>query len=151
MKAACTLRLSLGPSRLASALICVACLATCVLVACLPGAAALRGALLIGIGAYALLTMRHWAIRSALRAIIGIELDADRAVRLIERTGRHIEGIVQPDSYVGALLTTLVVRPEGKRRLRTLAILPDMLSADDLRRLRLLLRLGHAATTASDS
>jgi hypothetical protein len=151
MKAARTLRLSLGPSRLASALICVTCLASCVLVAWLPGAAALRGALVIGIGAYALLTIRHWATRSASRAIIGIELDADRAVRLIERTGRHIEGIVQPDSYVGALLTTLVVRPEGKRRLRTLAILPDMLPPDDLRRLRLLLRLGHAATTAADS
>ena len=106
---------------------------------------------MIGIGAYALLTMRYWAMRSASHAIVGIELDADRAVRLIERTGRHIEGIVQPDSYVGALLTTLVVRPEGKRRLRTVAILPDMLPADDLRRLRLLLRLGHAATTAADS
>ncbi len=151
MKAARTLRLSLGPSRLASALICVTCLATCLLVAWLPGATALRGVLVIGIGAYALLTMRHWATRSASRAVIGIELDADRAVRLIERTGRHIEGIVQPDSYVGALLTTLVVRPEGKRRLRTIAILPDMLPADDFRRLRLLLRLGHAATTAADS
>ena len=61
---------------------------------------------MIGIGAYAILTMRQWASRSALRAIIGIELDADRAVRLIERTGRQIEGIVQPDSYVGAWLTT---------------------------------------------
>jgi hypothetical protein len=151
MKAARTLRLSLGPSRLASALICVACLATCALVGWLPGAAALRGVSVIGIGAYAILTMRQWASRSASRAIIGIELDADRAVRLIERTGRHIEGIVQPDSYVGAWLTTLVVRPDGKRRLRTLAILPDMLPAEDFRRLRLLLRLGHAATTAADS
>jgi hypothetical protein len=151
MKAARTLRLSLGPSRMASALICVTCLATCALVAWLPGAAALRGVSVIGIGAYALLTVRHWATRSAPRAIIGIELDADRAVRLIERAGRCIEGIVQPDSYVGALLTTLVVRPEGTRRLRTLAILPDMLPAEDFRRLRLLLRLGHAATTAADS
>lgn len=106
---------------------------------------------MIGIGAYALLTLRHWATRSASRAIIGIELDADRAVRLIERTGRRIEGIVQPDSYAGALLTTVVVRPESRRRLRTVAILPDMLPADDLRRLRLLLRLGHAAPTAADS
>jgi hypothetical protein len=151
MKAARTLRLSLGPSRLALALICVTCLATCALVAWLPGAAAFRGVSVIGIGAYAILTMRHWATRSASRAIVGIELDADRAVRLIDRTGRHIEGTVQPDSYVGALLTTLVVRPEGKRRLRTIAILPDMLPADDFRRLRLLLRLGHAATTATDS
>ena len=106
---------------------------------------------MIGIGAYAILTLRHWATRSASRAIIGIELDADRAVRLIERTGRQIEGMVQPDSYVGALLTTLVVRPDGKRRLRTIVVLPDMLPAEDFRRLRLLLRLGHAATTAADS
>jgi len=117
----------------------------------LPGTAALRGALVIGIGAHAILTMRHWATRSASRAIIGVELDSDRAVRLTERTGCRIEGMVQPDSYVGALLTTLVVRPDGKRRLRTVAILPDMLSADDFRRLRLLLRLGHGSTTAADS
>jgi hypothetical protein len=136
---------------MASVLICVACLATCALVAWLPGPAALRGVSVIGIGAYAILTLRHWATRSASRAIIGVELDADRAVRLIERTGRHIEGMVQPDSYVGAWLTTLVVRPDGKRRLRTLAILPDMLPAEDFRRLRLLLRLGHAATAAADS
>jgi len=58
--------------------------------------------------------------------------------------------MVQPDSYVGALLTTLVVRPDGKHRLRTIAILPDMLPADDFRRLRLLLRLGRS-TTAADS
>src|ERR1700694_5234464 len=151
MKVARALHISLGHSRSASALICVTCLATCALVAWLPGAGALRGALVVGIGAYAILTMRHWATRSASRAIIGIELDADRAVRLTERTGHCIEGVVQPDSYVGALLTTLVVRPDGKRRLRTIAILPDMLPTDDFRRLRLLLRLGHAATTAADS
>ena len=145
------LRISLGPSRSASALICVAWMATAALVAWLPGAVALRGALVIGIGAHAILTIRHWATRSASRAIIGVDLDSDRTVRLTERTGRCIEGIVQPDSYVGALLTTLVVRPDGKRRLRTVAILPDMLPADDFRRLRLLLRLGHGSTTAADS
>jgi hypothetical protein len=95
--------------------------------------------------------MRHWATRSTSCAIIGVELDADRAVRLTERTGRRIEGMVQPDSYVGALLTTLVVRPDGKRRLRTIAILPDMLPADDFRRLRLLLRLAHGSPTVADS
>jgi hypothetical protein len=151
MKATPALRISLGPSRSASTLICVASLATAALVAWLPGAAALRGMVVIGIGAYAILTVRHWATRSASRAIIGIELDADRAVRLTERTGRRIEGVVQPDSYVGASLTTLVVRPDGKRHLRTVAILPDMLPADDFRRLRLLLRLGHGSTTAADS
>ena len=151
MKATPALRISLGRSRSASAPICVAWMATAALVAWLPGAVALRGALVIGIGAHAILTIRHWATRSASRAIIGVDLDSDRTVRLTERTGRCIEGIVQPDSYVGALLTTLVVRPDGKRRLRTVAILPDMLPADDFRRLRLLLRLGHGSTTAADS
>jgi len=126
-------------------------LATAVLVAWLPGAGVVRGALVIGIGAYAILTMRHWAARSASRAIVGIELDVERSVCLTERAGRRIEGMVQPDSYVGAWLTTVVVRPDEKRRLRTVAILPDMLPADDFRRLRLLLRLGRAPTTTEDS
>src|ERR1700720_3298312 len=75
MKATPALCISLGPSRSASALICVAWLATAALVAWLPGAAALRGALVIGIGAHAILTMRQWATRTASRAIIGVDLD----------------------------------------------------------------------------
>jgi hypothetical protein len=57
-----------------------------------------RGALVIGIGAHAVLTMRHLATRSASRAIIGVDLDSDRTVLLTERTGGRIEGMVQPDS-----------------------------------------------------
>ena len=53
---------------LASALICVACAGnTRTLVAWLPGAAAAAQVSVIGIGAYAILTMRQWASRSALR------------------------------------------------------------------------------------
>jgi hypothetical protein len=144
MKEARALRVSLGPSRLASALICISCLATAALVAWLAGAAALRAAWVIGLGAYAIRKMRHWAMRSASRAIVAIELDLDRAVCLTERNGRRIEGALQADSYVGALITTVVVRPEGKRLLRSTAILPDMLPAEDFRRLPVLLRLGTA-------
>jgi hypothetical protein len=107
--------------------------------------------LVIGISAHPILTMRHWATGSASRAIISGDLDSDRTVRLTQRTGRRIQGLVQPDSCVAALLTTLVVRPDGKRRLRTVAIFTATLPADDFRRLRLLLRLGHGSTTAADS
>jgi hypothetical protein len=131
-------------------LICLACLASAALVAWLPAAAPVRGALVIGIGVYAIVTLRHSATRSASGAIVGIELDLERAVCLTERAGSRIVGVVQPGSYVGALLTTVVVRPEGKRRVRTVAILPDMLPADDFRRLRLLLRLGRDKATAAD-
>jgi len=151
MEAARALRLSLGPSRVAAGLICVSCLASAALVAWLPVAALFRAAVVIGIGAYAIVMVRHSATRNAPGAIIGIELGLDRAVCLTERAGRRTEGVVQPDSYVGALLTTLVVRPQGKRWLRTVAILPDMLPAEDFRRLRLLLRLGRDQATAVDS
>ena len=70
-----------------------------------------------------------------------------------ERAGRRIEGVVAGRLYVGAWLTTIVVRPDGKRRrARPLAILPDMLPADDFRRLRVLLRYGAQwPTTAQRS
>src|ERR1700730_11177588 len=109
MKATPALRISLGLSRSASALICVAWLASAALIAWLPGAAALRGASVIGIGAHPILTMRHWATGSASGAIIGVDLDSDRTVRLTQRSGRRIEGMVQPDSCVAALLTTLAL------------------------------------------
>jgi hypothetical protein len=83
------------------------------------------GAVAIGVGSDAILTMRHWATRNASRAINRVELDFDRAVRLTERTGRRIECMVQPEWYVGALLIILIVRPGGKRRLCTIAILPE--------------------------
>lgn len=125
-------------------------LATAVLVAWLPGSALLRAALVIGLGAYAILTMRHCAARSAAHAIVAIELDAEHAVRLIERGGAPINGRVQADSYVGAWVTTLVVLADGKRFARTLAILPDMLPAEDFRRLRLHLRHGRDAANVRD-
>ena len=61
---------------------------------------------------------------------------------ITDRFGRHVTAIVQPESYVGALLTTLVLRPEGARRSRALAIWPDTMPADEFRRLRVLLRHG---------
>ncbi len=148
MKEAHALRIALGPSRIASALVCLASLATAALVAWLPVAALLRGGLVMVIGAHAILTLRRWATRSGPRAIVRIELEVDRTVCMTERSGDRIEGVLQADSYVNAWVTTVVMRPEGKRLMRSTAILPDMLPAEDFRRLRLLLRLGHVPTTA---
>lgn len=102
MKSARALHVSLRSSRLASILVCAACLATSALVAWLPGPAAVRAALVIGVAAYAITSMRRWAVRSAPRAIVDIDLDVDRVVCLTERGGLRIEGLVLPDSYVGA-------------------------------------------------
>jgi hypothetical protein len=148
MKEAHVLRIELGASRWASVLICVAWLATAALVAWLPVAVMPRLLLAIGMGVYAIAVLRRCATRSSPRAIVGIELDAGRVVCMTERCGGRVEGALQPDSYVSAWVTTVVMRPKGRRLLRSTVILPDMLPAEDFRRLRLLLRLGHGAATA---
>lgn len=130
-----------------TAFVVVCYLASAMLLAFAPGVALLRAAAVAAIGAHALRTLRSWALRTARTSVIGLEVSADGRAVLIERGGRRREGRVQPASYVGYWLTTLVVRPDGARVSRAVAILPDMASAEDLRRLRVLLRVaGHAYT-----
>jgi hypothetical protein len=62
-----------------------------------------------------------------------------------------MEGVLRADSYVSAWVTTVVMRPEGRHLLRSTVVLPDMLAAEDFRRLRLMLRLGHGPATAKRS
>ncbi len=90
-----------------------------------------------------MLLVRAWALRSAPGAIVALILRPDLTVTLVDVSGRRFEGVVQDDSFVAALLTTLVVRVPPARWPRTIAILPDMLPAEVFRRLRVQLRLGR--------
>jgi hypothetical protein len=145
MKAPPPLRVELGSSRVAAALICIAYLATSLLLATMPGDAILRGFAVAAIGAHALWLLRTWAWRAMPWSIVALELGADLRLAITERSGRRIEAAVRPESYVSAWLTTIVLRPDGARLSRAMTILPDMLPPDDFRRLRVLLRLGERA------
>jgi len=135
------MRVELGCSTLAAAFVVLSHGATAVLLMLAPGNALVRAAAIIVIGVHALWKLRSWALRLGPTAVVAVELAVDGRAVLVERAGRRREGRVQADSYVGERLTTLVVRPDGARVSRAIAILPDMLPAEDLRRLRLLLRL----------
>jgi membrane-bound toxin of toxin-antitoxin system len=139
------IRVALGRSRLAAALVMVAYLATAALLAFAPGPKLLRAAAVVPIGVHAVWTLRRWALRTTRSAVVRVELSADGRAALIERGGRRRDGRVQPASYVGEWLTTLVIRPDGARTSRAIAILPDMLPAEDLRQLRVLLRVAGSA------
>jgi hypothetical protein len=146
MKGPDPLKVKLGRSRLAAAFVFVSHIATALLLAFAPGDAMLRAAAVAAIGAHALRALRTWALQSAARAVVGVELSANRRAVLIERCGRRCEGEVRLDSYVGERFTTLVMRPDGARVSRAVAILPDMLPEEDLRSLRVLLRYSDAPT-----
>ncbi len=129
-------------SRLAAALIVVSHAATAVLLLALPLPWAVRVA-----GAAGILVVGASALRQAVggaapsRLVVGI----DRRVAVTTRDGRTAAGDILADSFVGPRLITVVWRPDGARRARTLVVLPDSLAADDLRRLRVALRYGRVA------
>ena len=138
VKSTPVLRVTLQPSRFGAALLAAAMLAL------LPGALWLRGIAVLITGACGIGALRHTTSIGMRRTIAAIELGADRRAAITDRSGRRIQGVVQPESYVGALLTTLVLRPDGARRSRALAIWPDTMPVDEFRRLRVLLRHGEA-------
>lgn len=144
MKSTAVLRVTLQPSRIAAVLIAAATIATAAMLAVLPGELWLRGVAVVITGACGIGALRHATAIGVRRTIAAIELGADRRATMTDRSGRCIQGVVQPESYVGALLTTLVLRPDGARRSRTVAIWPDTMPADEFRRLRVLLRHGEA-------
>lgn len=141
MKGPPPLSVGLGRSKLAIAFVVLAYLGTATIIAWLPGAEIYRALAVIAIGAHAVWTLRAWALRSTHDAIVRIEIAADGSIALCQRSGTRREGRLLPSSYVGTWLTTVVVRVDGLRWPRSQAILPDMLPAEDLRRLRVLLRV----------
>jgi hypothetical protein len=148
MKSASSVRIELNPSRLAGAFVAVTHLATAMLIAWLPVNAPLRALAVIAVGAHCLWALRSSASRILKSSIVVAELAADRRVTLVCRDGRRIDGRALTDSYVGERLATLVVRRAGSWRTDALWLLPDMVAKEDLRRFRVLLRLGRETDDA---
>jgi hypothetical protein len=66
----------------------------------------------------------------------------DGTLALLARDGRSTEALLMNGGYLGPRLVSIAYRPLGCRRSRVVLVLPDMLAADDLRRLRV--RLGYS-------
>lgn len=76
------------------------------------------------------------------RAVRGIHLDDTDSIEVRFGDGRVIAGRLHRDSRAGPRLTSIVWQPTGARWSRSVLVLPDMLPADDFRRLRVLMRYG---------
>ena len=142
------MRLSLAPSRIAATASGLATIATALLIALPPGEAWLRCFAVTAVGSYGVAMLRRMGSGVAARSIAVIEVAPDRRAALIDRGGRRIDGVIRPETYVGELVTALVLRPDGARMSRALAIFPDAMPADDLRSLRVMLR--HGASGEAD-
>jgi hypothetical protein len=147
MKSPPSVRLALRPSRIGAWSIAAATLATAGLVGWLPADAVLRALAVIGIAVHGLWSLCRVAQLGLPSSIVEAELAADRAATLIRRDGGRIAGSAAAESYVGAWVVTLVLRDSARGRKHALLLLPDMANAEELRRFRLLLRLGRSEKT----
>ena len=94
---------------------------------------------------------RIWMLgmRRGPRAVRALRVEGNRTVVATLMSGEVLTGEVKEASYVGAIVTTLTWRSKGAVCARSVLILPDMLPAEDFRRLRVLLRYGKSDDTAS--
>jgi hypothetical protein len=135
---------SLGPSRWALVWVGGVALLAGLAVAVLPVDPVLVALATLGIGVWAGDRAHVVALRRGPRATRSLWLSGDRMIVVRDGAGQLCAGYVRSSTYVGARLTTIVWRPDRSRFSRAEFILPDMLPADDFRRLRVLLRYGRS-------
>ena len=76
----------------------------------------------------------------------GLRLDSTRAIAVLGPGGEWRSGTVRDGSFVAPWLAIVRWRPEGARFDRTLPILPDMVSPESMRRIRIILRWAQAVS-----
>ena len=142
------LLIELSSSRLATALVVGIAVATIAALATLPLPWLALATAVVTVVAWAIDRVRVVALRTSHRSVAGISLTGDRLIVVRYRTGRLVAGFVRASSYVSPSLTSIVWKPDDKACSQALLILPDMLSADDFRRLRVMLRYGRSEALA---
>ena len=135
---------TLAPSRRALAWIVGVALVACGAVLTLPIDPVLSGLAMLGIVVWAGDRAVVVAWRRGPRASVALWLTGDRMLVVRMGEGHLVAGHVRAASYVGERITTIVWRPDGARFSRAEWLLPDMLPADDFRRVRVLLRYGRS-------
>lgn len=151
MKPPPRLRLEPRPSRIACVAVAIGSVGMAMLVLALPLDAWITAGALLAVAVAAARGLWRCAGRGV-PALLNV--GDERRLTATGRDGRFRDGTILDDTYVGACLTTIVWRPDGAawyRPARSIVILPDMLPADDFRRLRVLLRYGRPRSGDSTS
>jgi len=135
---------TLGPSRIAGAGIGAIALATLVVLFALPLPAWQHSGVTVALAGWAWVAFRVVALRRGAWAVTALTLAHDGMVIVCLGDGTMVAGHVRSATYVGALVTSIVWRPDDSRWSRSVLVLPDMLPAEDFRRLRILLRYARS-------
>lgn len=92
--------------------------------------------------------IRRCALLALPSAITGIELKGDATAALRTADGVWRDARLAPGAFAAPQMTVMKFRLDAARWPRFIVILPDMLAADDYRRLQVWLRWGGVARAA---
>jgi len=140
-----TVHVLLGPSRIVGVAVGLAALGLLAVVLAMPVVAWQQGAVTVAVLAWATRVFVVVALRRGPRAVTELRLAPDLVLVVHHGDGRLVAGHVRSATYVGALLTSIVWRPDRALWSHAILIVPDMLPADDFRRLRVMLRYARNA------
>jgi hypothetical protein len=134
----------LFPSRVAGTLIGLFAIATIALIVALPWHPVLQIMLVAMVVAWAGWAFHDDALHRGRSSVTELRLAPDLILVACMGDGRLVAGHVRSATYVGAWVTAIVWRPDGARWSRNILLLPDMLPAEDFRRLRVMLRYARS-------
>jgi hypothetical protein len=135
----------LGASRIVGAGVGLAALGTLAIVFLLPADAWQQAGAVLVVVMWAAAIFWVVALRRSPFAITELRLAPDLVLVVHRGDGRLVAGHVRRSTYVGAWLTSIVWRADGAFWSRAILIVPDMLPAEDFRRLRVMLRYARSA------
>jgi toxin CptA len=135
-----TVRIELAASRLGAAAIASMASATLALLCFAPGAPGARILAATWVACAAVHAIHAVALHRGRRGARAVELGGGGAVEVRDAAGAWRAGLLREGSFVAPWLTIIRWRTPGARFDASIVLLPDMLPAEDFRRVRVWLR-----------
>lgn len=121
------------------------------MIATLPFHFAAAGLAMLSVGGWAVDRVYVVGLRRGPRETREITLTGESIIVVRSGDDRLVAEHVRDASYVGSRITTIVWRPDGAKRSRAIWVLPDMLSPENYRRLRVMLRYARSGVAQEAS
>lgn len=135
-----TVRIALGASRAGAVAIASMAAATLALIAFTPGPTAVRILAATWIACAALHALHAVALHRGRRGVRAVHLGREGEIEVRDAAGAWRVGTLREGSFVAPWLTIVRWRAQGARFDGSIVLLPDMLPAEDFRRVRVWLR-----------
>ncbi len=138
----------LRPSRSLTFLLCFLCAAALASLWLTPVPVLLTYAITLAVFIGAGYSLLRLASLRASTSCVAFRLDDAADIVLVLRNGQHVAGRLSPDCLVTPYLVILVVALNERRSTRSVLVMPDAMSEESFRHLRVTLRWGAQAEQA---